>query len=132
MEFNDRSPEPTRGMDKVVVTTTGAYSVDFDAAYAARKFDQSHRRENRFDNNSNSNYREPRQLSRDELIQNCESQFIKERSKSGGRQAPELGPLPRQRVPVPQANDVSTEQNRYRGNTDTMQSMSTFRDPLMN
>lgn len=35
------SPLKANGANNgVVVTTTGAYSVDYDAAYAARKYDQ--------------------------------------------------------------------------------------------
>jgi len=30
---------PNRDIAGVVVTTTGAYSVDYEAAYAARKYD---------------------------------------------------------------------------------------------
>ena len=67
----------------VVVTTTGAYNIDYDAAYAARKFDK---RQGRFEQQpmfGGVSGDIPRELSRDEMLQSLEHQFHQERSKSG-------------------------------------------------
>lgn len=114
------SPSKTDGARHgVVVTTTGAYSVDFEAAYAARKYDQRQGRAPDADQTSRSRSKSPgyapRDVSREALIQNCENKFMRERSKSGERvgfaagstasqyanTSSKEGPMPRARVPVP-------------------------------
>ena len=92
------------------MTTLGAYSLDFDAAYAARKYDQQNRG-NRFDQNRDASGSNPREPSREDLLRSCENQFIKERSKSGDRNngiryKESIGdnPVPRSHVPVPQSS----------------------------
>ena len=66
----ERDDMPTTSTNRMVVTTTGAYSLDYEAAYAARKYDQTSRF-SRFDEETSTLSKPPRDLSRDELLQNC-------------------------------------------------------------
>ena len=78
------SRSPDAHGSSVVVTTTGAYNVDYEAAYAARKFDQ---RSNRFGTDFSPSYNygsdfKPRELSREEILKSLDDTYKQERSKS--------------------------------------------------
>ena len=110
------------GGEGLIVTSAGAYNVDYDKAYAERKAERELGRRDDSYERLKQRHAEvmagqhqfglggrtadpPRNyLNRDELIQNCEANFARERSKSNekGRSISPDGPMPRQRAPVPQ------------------------------
>ena len=103
------------GGEGLIVTSAGAYNVDYDKAYAERKAEREPGRRDDSYERLKQRHAEvmagqhqfglggrtadpPRNyLNRDELFQNCEANFARERSKSNekGRSISPDGPMPR-------------------------------------
>ena len=108
--MNSRDPSPYKNLNEysnmhmnqspknqsgLVVTSTGTYNIDYNAAYAARKnaglnrspISNSSQNRSISPNLQNRRFENGESNLREELIKECESQF-KERSRSGDRTGP--------------------------------------------